>query len=280
MINQSTFSSAGLRETEKVSPPLEGPKRRFRLDWMGSVWFSLLISGIVGLLYALIVMGPAPLNPRNTGWLTSDAATYYIGWELFRQDPNVHWPLTYTDRVGYPYGESVALFDLNPLLALVLKPLSPVLPNPCQYLGIEVVLLCALQFFFALRLFHLILGPNPLGIALSSVFFLLSPPLNYRLVGHYALSNHWLLDCRPPCVFSGTARVQWNNSPVCYFRGDIGGSIGWHQSVYRFPGAAAANRRRRQPALATKDNPGLGRRYYGDAGGNLPRNRLLIGLYH
>jgi hypothetical protein len=193
MTSQPTFSMAGLPETQEVSAPLEGFKRGFHLEWMRSVWFSLLISGIVGLLYALIVMGPAPLNPRNTDWLTPDAATYYIGWELFRQDPNVHWPLTYTDRVGYPYGESVALFDLNPLLALVLKPLSPLLPHPCQYLGLEVVLLCALQFFFALRLLQLILGPNPLGIALSSVFFLLSPPLNYRLVGHYALSNHWLL---------------------------------------------------------------------------------------
>jgi len=193
MISQPTFLMAGLLETEEASLPLESSRRGFHLGWMHSIWFNLLISGIVGSLYALIVMGPAPLSPHNTDWLTPDAATYYIGWELFRQDPHVHWPLTYTDRVGYPYGESVALFDLNPLLALVLKPLSPLLPLPYQYLGLEVVLLCALQFFFALRLFQLIVGPNPLGVALSSVFFLLSPPLNYRLVGHYALSNHWLL---------------------------------------------------------------------------------------
>ena len=193
MTSQPIFSKAGLPETQEIASPLESSRRGFNLDWMHSMWFHLLISGIVGLLYALIVMGPAPLNPRNTDWLTSDPATHYIGWELFRQDPHVHWPLTYTERVGYPDGESVALFDLNPLLALVLKPLSPLLPHPCQYLGLEVVLLCALQFFFALRLFQLILAPNPLGVALSSMFFLLSPPLNYRLVGHYALSNHWLL---------------------------------------------------------------------------------------
>ncbi len=124
---------------------------------------------MAGLLYALIVMGPGPLNPRNVDWVTVDPAYHYIGWELFRQDPHVHWPLTYTDRLGYPEGESVALLDLNPLLAVVLKPLSPLLPEPMQYFGFEVVLSCALQFFFAFRIFRLILGTNLLGMALCSV---------------------------------------------------------------------------------------------------------------
>ena len=48
--------------------------------------------------------------------------------------------MTYTDRLGYPKGESVALLDLNPLMAVVLKPLSPLLPEPAQYFGIEVIL--------------------------------------------------------------------------------------------------------------------------------------------
>ena len=62
-----------------------------------------------------------------------------------------------------------------------------------QYFGFEVVLSCALQFFFAFRIFRLILGTNLLGMALCSAFFLLAPPLNYRFMGHYSLTNHWLL---------------------------------------------------------------------------------------
>jgi hypothetical protein len=85
------------------------------------------------------------------------------------------------------------LVDINPLLALVMKPLSPVLPEPCQYFGIEVVLACTLQFFFAFRLFRLFLGWNLLGIALCSVFFLLAPPFNLRFRAHFALTNQWLL---------------------------------------------------------------------------------------
>jgi len=161
--------------------------------WYNSVWFDLVIAVVAGFLYALLVMGQRPLNPRNVDWMSPDPASYYIGWEMFRQDPQVHWPLTYTDRLGYPKGESVALLDINPLLALVLKSLSPLLPEPCQYFGIEVILACTLQFFVAIRLFRLFLGSNLLGIALCSVFFLLAPPFNLRFRAHYALTNQWLL---------------------------------------------------------------------------------------
>ena len=130
---------------------------RHAARWHDSVWFDLVIALIAGFFYALLVMGPRPLNPRNVNWIAFDPAYHYIGWEMFRQDPHVHWPITYTDRLGYPQGESVALLDLNPLLAVALKPLSPLLPEPAQYFGLEVILACALQFFFAFRLFRLLL---------------------------------------------------------------------------------------------------------------------------
>lgn len=158
-----------------------------------SLWLCLAISLIVGLLYALVLMGTAPLNPHNIGWMIGDPAEYYIAWELFRQDPHWHWPLTYTDRVGYPVGETVALMDPDPLLVVFLKPLSPLLPEPFQYFGFEVVLICALQFFFSVKLFRLILGQNPVGIWLCSSFFLVAPALVWNVTRHFALSNHWLL---------------------------------------------------------------------------------------
>ena len=177
--------------SEAHSPPavVESADRR----WHESLWFDLGIALVAGFFYALQVMGPTPLNPRNVNWVAFDPAYHYIGWELYRQDPHTHWPITYTDRLGYPKGESVALLDLNPLMAVVLKPLSPLLPEPAQYFGIEVILVCTLQFFFAMRLFRMLLGPNVLGAALCSSFFLLAPPLNYRFWGHYSLSNQWLL---------------------------------------------------------------------------------------
>ena len=193
METQAKPPAADGRERHDASAALRTARTAAWLGGAGSVWFDLAIALVAGLLFALIVLGPRPLNPRNVGWIPFDPAYHYISWELFRQDPKIHWPVTYTDRLGYPAGESVALTDLNPLLAVVLKPLSPLLPEPMQYFGLEAVLACALQFFFALRIFRLILDRNPWGMLIASAFFLLSPPLTYRFWGHYSLSNHWLL---------------------------------------------------------------------------------------
>ena len=161
--------------------------------WPGSIAFNLTFAALIGFLYSVWVMGPAPLNPRNINWLTPDGATHFIGWELFRQDPKLHWPITFTDRIGYPQGESVALLDPNPLIAVLLKPVSRFLPEPLQYEGPEVVIICILQFFFALTLFRRLFGPDPFKVVLPALFFLIAPPLTWRFVGHYAMANHWLL---------------------------------------------------------------------------------------
>jgi hypothetical protein len=163
------------------------------LRWPDSPAVNILIAGAMGFLYIFLVLGLAPLDPTNLSWLSGDPATYYIGWELFRQDPHLHWPLTFTDRMGYPLGDSIAFMDPNPLLLMLLKPLSPLLPKPFQYLGIAAVLAGSLQFFFAARLFRLLLGRNAFGVLLPSLFFLMAPPMTYRLAGHYALANHWLI---------------------------------------------------------------------------------------
>ena len=197
-----------------ASAETNGPAQSAALSqqpaWQKSIWFSLALSIIAGFLYALFVMGARPLNPRNITWIAYDPAYHYIGWEMLRQDPHLHWPLTYTERLGYPKGESAALEDLNPLLAVVLRPFSFLMPEPAQYFGLEVILVCTLQFFFAFRLFRLLFASrcagnsidlsvpsspawDIAGAAICSAFFLLAPPLNYRFWGHYSLSNQWVL---------------------------------------------------------------------------------------
>lgn len=187
---QTSAATGTLAET---IPSESSTGRASARRWNQSLGFDLASAALAGFFYALLVMGPQPLNPRNVNWVAYDPAYHYIGWELYRQDPHIHWPLTYTDRLGYPKGESVSLIDLNPLMAVLLKPLSPLLPEPAQYFGIEVILGCALMFFFALRLFRLLVPGNLAGALLCSAFFLLAPPLNYRFWGHYSLSNQWLL---------------------------------------------------------------------------------------
>jgi hypothetical protein len=169
------------------------PRPRLALQWPESIAVNLLIAGAIAVLYAFHFLGPTWVDPTNLSWLGGDAATYYIGWELLRQDPRLHWPLTFTDRVGYPLGDAIAFMDPIPLLALVLKPLSSLLPSSFQYLGIATVLALSLQFFFAALLFRLLLGRSVFGVLLPSLFFLIAPPMTWRIAGHYALVNHWLL---------------------------------------------------------------------------------------
>ena len=168
-----------------TSPARCLPSGALSLQWPDSIALNLLIAGAIGFLYTLLVLGLPRLDPTNLSWLDGDPATFYIAWELFRQDPHLHWPLTFTDRVGYPLGDSIAFMDPNPLLLILLKPLSPLLPTPFQYLGIAAVLAAALQFFFGARLFRLLLGRNVSGVLLPSMFFLIAPPMTWRLVGHY-----------------------------------------------------------------------------------------------
>jgi hypothetical protein len=141
----------------------------------------------------MYLLGPHVLNPHNIDWLKGDSATYYIGWALFRQDPHLHWPITFTDRIGYPIGDSISMMDVNPLFAVILKPFAKLLSDPFQYFGLEAILACALQFFFSLRLFRLILGPAASAVVLPSLFLLVAPPLTLRMSGHYALTNQWML---------------------------------------------------------------------------------------
>jgi hypothetical protein len=184
-------ASPDLAVTADVAPewrPAHAPR-----PWADSIWFDAALSLVAGVLYTLIMMGPGPMNPRNIGWLIGDPADHFIGWELFRQDPHWHWPLTFTDRVGYPVGESIALMDPNAMLVVLLKPLSPLLPEPFQFFGLESALGCVLQFFFALRLFRHLVPRNRLGAVLCSVFFLAATPLAMRMGEIYSLTNQWLL---------------------------------------------------------------------------------------
>ena len=162
--------------------------------WTEFIFVDLAIACIAGLGYTVLIMGMRPLHPTDVSWLPPDGATAHIGWELFRQDTHLHWPFMYTERLGHPLGDSAALMDINTLLAVIFKPLSPLLPEPFQYMGWEVVLACILQYFFALRLFRLLIPrASTLALGSASIFFLLSPPLTLRVAGHFALTNHWII---------------------------------------------------------------------------------------
>jgi hypothetical protein len=171
----------------------------------------VVLSIALGLANTLALFGWDPINPSNTAWVFGDNATYYVGWALYRHDPHLSFPLAWTDRVGYPVGTSIALLDAIPLVAVLLRPLGWLLPEPFQYLGLYSALCFVLQAYFGLSLCRRLFPGNPAFILLGGVFFLLSAPLTWRAFGHTALLSHWLILAALDSYFRdpGERPVRW-----------------------------------------------------------------------
>src|SRR5262245_47393775 len=147
----------------------------------------------LALINTILLSGPGPIDPTNIDWLFGDTATYYSAWGMYRHDPHLHLSLAWTERVGYPAGASIAWMDAIPLVAFVLRPFSPLLPESFQYLGLYAAASFVLQAYFGLRLCRRLFPSQPAFMVLGSVFFLLSAPLTWRAQGHTALLSHWLI---------------------------------------------------------------------------------------
>jgi uncharacterized protein DUF6311 len=145
----------------------------------------------LGVANLVALIGWGPIDPTNITWIFGDTATYYTGWAQFRHDRHLHFPLGWTERVGYPVGASIAFLDALPLVAVLLRPLSAILPEPFQYLGLYSVLCFALQAYFGLSLCRRLFPSHPAFAVLGSLFFVLSPMLTNRASGHTTLLTHW-----------------------------------------------------------------------------------------
>ena len=75
----------------------------------------------------------------------------------------------------------------------MLRPLSALLPQPFQYLGLFAAVCFVLQAYFGLSLCRRLVPDQPAFIVLGGVFFLISAPLTWRALGHTTLLSHWLI---------------------------------------------------------------------------------------
>lgn len=125
--------------------------------------------------------------------MRGDPAAQYLGWAFYRLEPGWHVPLTWTTRLGYPAGTSIALLDSIPLVAVLLRPLAPLLPEPFQYLGLYAAVALTLQAYFGIRLCQQMCEGDRLFTAIGGLLFLVSPAVTWRVFGHFALASHGLL---------------------------------------------------------------------------------------
>lgn len=160
----------------------------------GGGWPERLIALLLGLAAFWLVVGPAPLDPRNIAWLgQADAVTNYLGWAFYRSSPWT-WPIAANPAYGMDIAGSVMMADANPLLAIPFKLLSPLLPAPFQYFGGWLLLCFLLQAWFAHGIARRIAAFPEQRLAIA-LLFLFAPFFLIRIataaVFHMTLCGQW-----------------------------------------------------------------------------------------
>ena len=162
-----------------------------------------LTGALLGALVFVALYGVQVLNPANVNWILNNASPdpsqHYLGWEFFRRS-TVRLPYLGANYSAiYPYRTSILFTDSIPLLALLCKLLSPLLPVRFQYFGLWGLFCYALQGGLAQAILARLGGvrhgqraacwASVLGAGLL-VFF---PALTIRMFAHTALAANWLV---------------------------------------------------------------------------------------
>lgn len=187
-----------------------------------------LAGALAGVAFFLALYGVRVLDVTNADWILNsgaDPSQHYLGWQFYRGSELRLPYLGMSYNTVYPYRTSVLYSDSIPLLALIFKPFSALLPATFQYMGLWGLASFALQGLLAQKIAWRISGAEERGIAVqagtvaASVLALLYPVLTIRMFAHTALAGNWLillglwlwLCCRGgvvrPCLWWGLAGI-------------------------------------------------------------------------
>ena len=172
-----------------------------------------IISAFIGILVAVLLVGPSAIWPTNTAWLNKgDAAAGQIAWNYFRHTPLLQWPTTLIPNYGTGWSTYFTGAGGNMLVGLPLKFLNPILPSNFQYIGLWTVACFALQGYFATKILSRFISSRFM-VALLSTNFIIAPVFIYRigLMSHPQLGAQWLLLCAVYFYLKRNEKVwQWS----------------------------------------------------------------------
>ena len=120
-----------------------------------------------------------------------DLPQHYLGWEFFRRT-RWHFPLGLTEGLIFPNKISVVYTDSIPLVALIFKLFSKLLPAKCQYFGLYGLACYMLQGGFGALISYKYKN-SKLFAGCASLLFIISPIMLKRMFYHHALASHWLI---------------------------------------------------------------------------------------
>lgn len=158
-----------------------------RSGWLDAgLW---LLAALAGLVMAVWLYGPA-LNPLNVSWLLAegDSFQHFSGWDLFRRDV-WRWPLGAVPTLGSAIDSSVVFSDSIPLIALPLKLLHGVLPDPFQYVGMVMAVNLALNASVAVGLALRLQATRSIAL-LVGLLVLALPAVTMRVPARWGMRHY------------------------------------------------------------------------------------------
>ena len=147
---------------------------------------------LLGVATFFLVVGPKPLDPSNINWLAGwDPSQEYFGWAIFRNGPWL-FPIGLNPNYGMEFSSSIVYSDSLPILALLFKLLSPILPNTFQYLGLWNLTCFILQAIFAWKLISLFTKERWL-LFFATGLFIFAPPFLWKVNSSNSLISQFLI---------------------------------------------------------------------------------------
>jgi hypothetical protein len=170
---------------------------------------DVLLALFVGGSAFLAIVGPQVLDVTNMLWLThtGDGFQHYIGWEFFRRSPWT-WPPGLNPAYGMEFSSSIVFSDSVPLIPLVLKLFSPLMPAVFQYTGWWLLACFILQAYFATLLAGLITRDALVKLA-AAIILVFAPPMLWRLSVHFSLVAHWIILASLYLTLAPSHRWRW-----------------------------------------------------------------------
>ncbi len=154
------------------------------------------ICGCMGAVVFLLLFGTETLCVTCDKWILKgyveeDIIQHYTGWMAFR-DSAWSFPLGLSGNLGYPTGTAISFTDSLPLISILFKCISGILPETFQFFG-WYILCCYVLQGISSSLFVRLFTKNPWGVYGSSLLFTCSPILLERAFRHTALASQWLI---------------------------------------------------------------------------------------